>query len=507
VVFRSATEPFDTATPVGRMLVQMLGVFAEFERETIIDRVINGMERKAAKGLWTGGARPLGYTIDRTLDKLVTNPGEATTVRTIFDLYTTQRLGTKTIAGRLNDQGLRTRLGTPWSQHTVEMIIINRIYLGEKTFRDIVVPDAHEAIISPVQFDLAQQILGRRSAQIGQRAANPSGYTLTGLIRCPQCGRGYIGTTVTGRYKTYRYYTCWSRARYGNKAGCDIHRLNADDLDTAIGQSLLDFYTTGHDLITDAITRFQQAHLASSAAKREQLAMIKNELKETTAAVDRYLIAFERGTLDDDAPEIRARLTSLKNQSKALRARKAELELDRDQPPQPLAPAQLSAIRNRIRQVLAHEAHTTRKALFEALIHEITITADDTVRPVFKLPLVGYDEGPDPQGPALTECDANQMVRALPTMVGLPGIEPPLELRGLEPADAPVAEQPATVRTEQGPLDRLIMRLGTVVDRHVADPTADLAYEQSAQDAVMSDALGTPIRRLAVLLHRTDGPT
>jgi site-specific DNA recombinase len=67
--------------------------------------------------------------------------------------------------------------------------------------------------------------------------------------------------------------------------------------------------------------------VASSAAKREQLATIKNELTEATAAVDRYLIAFERGTLDDDAPEIRARLTSLKNQSKALRARKAELEL------------------------------------------------------------------------------------------------------------------------------------------------------------------------------------
>ena len=49
------------------------------------------------------------------------------------------------------------------------------------------------------------------------------------LIRCPQCGRGYIGTAATGRSKTYRYYTCWSRARYGNKAGCDIHRFNADD--------------------------------------------------------------------------------------------------------------------------------------------------------------------------------------------------------------------------------------------------------------------------------------
>ena len=370
VVFRSATEPFDTATPVGRMLVQMLGVFAEFERETIIDRVIAGMERKAAKGLWTGGARPLGYTIDRRHDKLVPNPVEAATVRMIFDLYTTDRLGTKTIAGRLNDRGLRTRLGKPWSQHTVEMTLTNRIYLGEKTWRDIVVPDAHEAIISPVPFDRAQHILGRRSAQIGQRAANASAYTLTGLIRCPQCGRGYIGTAATGRSKTYRYYTCWSRARYGNKAGCDIHRFNADDLEAAIGDALLDFYTTGHQLITDAIARFQQTHASSTAAKREQLATVKKEIRDNGAAVDRYLTAFEKGTLDDDAPEIRARLDTLKHQSKALRARKAELELDLEQPPQALTSADMTAVRAEIRNILTNETHNARKALFETLIQE-----------------------------------------------------------------------------------------------------------------------------------------
>ncbi|GGK84201.1 hypothetical protein GCM10012284_17990 [Mangrovihabitans endophyticus] len=306
VVFRSATEPFDTATPVGRML----GVFAEFERETIIDRVIAGMERTAAKGLWTGGQRPFGYRLDRTLDGLVPDPGEAVTVRKIFDLYVTDRLGTKTIAGRLNEQGSRTRLGKPWSAHTVEMLLTNRIYVGEKTFRDIVVPDAHEPIVDLARFDIAQQILGRRSAEIGRRAANPSSYTLTGLIRCPQCGRGYIGTAAKGRYKTYRYYTCWSQARYGTKAGCCIHRFNADDLEAAVSDALLDFYTTGHDLITDAITRFQDNYAASTAAKREQLATLTGELRDNTAVVDRYLSAFERGTLDDDAPKIRKRSRS-----------------------------------------------------------------------------------------------------------------------------------------------------------------------------------------------------
>jgi site-specific DNA recombinase len=151
IVFRSATEPFDTSTPVGRMLVQMLGVFAEFERETIIDRVINGMERKAAKGLWTGSARPLGYHVDRASDNLVPDPAEAATVRTIFDLYTHDRLGTQAIATHLNNQGLRTRMGKPWSQHTIELILTNRTYLGEKRFRDITVPHAHPALISATQ--------------------------------------------------------------------------------------------------------------------------------------------------------------------------------------------------------------------------------------------------------------------------------------------------------------------------------------------------------------------
>jgi site-specific DNA recombinase len=66
VLFRSATEPFDTATSAGRMMVQMLGVFAEFERATITDRVIAGMERKAARGEWTGGSVPFGYRLDHS---------------------------------------------------------------------------------------------------------------------------------------------------------------------------------------------------------------------------------------------------------------------------------------------------------------------------------------------------------------------------------------------------------------------------------------------------------
>jgi site-specific DNA recombinase len=95
VVFRSATEPFDTATAMGRMLVQMLGMFAQFERDTIIDRVIAGMERKAAAGKWKGGRRPFGYRVDPATSILVPDVGEAAVVRLIFDAYTRNRLAAR----------------------------------------------------------------------------------------------------------------------------------------------------------------------------------------------------------------------------------------------------------------------------------------------------------------------------------------------------------------------------------------------------------------------------
>jgi site-specific DNA recombinase len=140
VAFRSATEPFDTSTAAGRMLVQMLGVIAEFERATIIDRVIGGMERKAARGEWNGGYRPFGYQVKKAADKthiLVPDPAEAALVPVIFDLYVNQRLGAKSIAVWLTDHGHRTRAGRPWSHKAVLPILRNRIYLGEVFFRDI----------------------------------------------------------------------------------------------------------------------------------------------------------------------------------------------------------------------------------------------------------------------------------------------------------------------------------------------------------------------------------
>src|SRR6266540_91664 len=135
VAFCSASEHFDTHTPVGRMIVQILGAFAEFERATIIDRVIAGMERKAAHGAWCGGYRPYGYQVDTTTGYLTPHPGEAPLVPTIFNRYTAKRHGARAIATWLNPAGHRTRAGRPWSHASVITVLRNRVYLGEISYR------------------------------------------------------------------------------------------------------------------------------------------------------------------------------------------------------------------------------------------------------------------------------------------------------------------------------------------------------------------------------------
>jgi site-specific DNA recombinase len=111
VAFRSASEPFDTSTAAGRMMMQMLGVFAEFEREMIVERTRMGLARKAARGQWTGGTPPFGYRYDAEAQTLLPVPMQAALVRRIFTLYVDRRLGSATISGQLNDAGQLTSQG------------------------------------------------------------------------------------------------------------------------------------------------------------------------------------------------------------------------------------------------------------------------------------------------------------------------------------------------------------------------------------------------------------
>ena len=437
VVFRSATEPFDTSTPMGRMLVQMLGMFAQFERDTIIDRVIAGMERKAAKGKWKGGRRPFGYLVDKASHTLLPHQAEAAIVRLIFDLYTRDRLGSKTIARLINDRGHRTTTGGHWSAYQVLRVLASRVYVGELSFRDITTTGCHQPLLDPTTFEQAQHILATRAEDHSHRAANSSDYQLTGLIRCPKCAKAMIGARAHGKTKVYRYYTCFTRLRYDTNK-CDAPRINADAIEPAVLNALASFYRDHHHLIADAIIRAQAQHHAGQDNQRAELAIVDTELTKTNQAIDRYLNAFENGTLDED--DLATRLAGLKIKSKQLRTRRDQLTDQLNDLPQPLPPTTLRHVADHITEIITNGTDNQRKTLIETLISEIKITAADRIIPIFRIPQ------PPPPDAALnaqeTPTRAKPLVRApkdrVRAMTNL------VELRGIEPLTSSMRTRRAT---------------------------------------------------------------
>jgi site-specific DNA recombinase len=402
-------------------MLQMLGTFAEFEREMIRERVVSGMERHAAAGKWFGGVYPYGYTLDTPTRKLIIVPGQAPLVREIYRLYTTQRLGTQAIARRLNARGSRTRTGGPWSARTIAGILTNRVYLGELTFRQTTVTGAHPPLVDQATFDHASAIMDARGEDHTRRAANASDYHLSGRIRCPQCGKALIGTAAHGRTKTYRYYTCFSRACYGTTT-CNAPRLNADALGDAIFQALARFYRRHHDLIDNAITQATAHHTADNGDRRAELTGIDKQLTRAHSAIDRYLQAFENGDLDPTM--VKDRMTTLSNTISQLTSRRDELADLLSQAPIAPPPMVLDELADHIAEIIRSGSPPQRKALIETLVAEITITGPNTIIPTFRIPQPTTATHTAPNTAKDTNTPPENMVRTMVEPVGNTGIEP-----------------------------------------------------------------------------------
>ncbi len=400
VSFRSATEPFDTGTAAGRMMVQMLGVFAEFERATLIDRVIAGMERKAARGEWLGGQAPYGYRLNRETALLEPNETEAPVARLIFDLYTKKRLGARGVANYLSNHGYRSRPGQLWSHVSVLNVLRNPAYVGKIAFRDVQYDAPHAALIEPDVFAKAQRLLRQRGEDASTRRSNTTEFLLSGLVVCAACGRRYVGTAAHGRNTRYRYYTCFSRNRHG-KQGCRSDVLRADLLDQAVLESLLATYADT-EVVSAAIERWRSRAAEQEPDSASQERRLQAEISGTQSAVERYYLAFENGRLTES--RFGSRVDALERRLTQLRAKLHELRESTTTIEAPSKEAVRSA-EEAVRDAILHGTPGQRKAVLKELIVEVRVESRNSIIPTFRLPATP--------------------VRVTETMVGRGGLEPP----------------------------------------------------------------------------------
>jgi site-specific DNA recombinase len=240
VSFVSVTQSFNTTTSMGRLTLNMLLSFAQFEREVTSERIRDKIAASKAKGMWMGGQLPLGYNAptDNATRALVVNPAEAETVRLIFAKYL--ELGSAHELVRwLDEQGIRskswvTRAGRPiggfaFGRGALFHLLKNRVYLGEIVHRDRSYPGPHPAIVDPEIFSRAQDLLSaqqRRHADSGGRVA---AMPLKGLIFDTD-GFAMSPTYTHGaKGRVHRYYVSTGLVRGGQRDPDDdaIRRIPA----------------------------------------------------------------------------------------------------------------------------------------------------------------------------------------------------------------------------------------------------------------------------------------
>lgn len=380
VVLKSATEPFDTGSAAGRMMLQMLAVFAEFEHATIVDRITAGIERRAKQGHWPNGRVPFGYCRDEE-KRLIPDERAAPTVRRIFHLYVKGRLGGAAIARRLAAEHAPAP-PRGWQPAVVLHILQNEAYVGRVRWRDETFQGLHAPLVDEDTFARARALLSERGEDFAARRSNTSAFLLSGLIRCGRCRRAYVGMSAKGNGGTYRYYACSGRQKLGRK-GCDGQRISRERLEAAVLSQLAELYRDGK-LIGQAIEQMAEQRKNEHEDLAERRVALSKEIQQAERALDRYNDAFESGRLG--AGRFAERVQTLDTRLDALREQDHQLAQDlAAQGPTAPVTADLAPVAEHLDHIIAAGDPNQSKALLRLLIAELRVNRASEILPTYRV--------------------------------------------------------------------------------------------------------------------------
>lgn len=290
VRFASVAEAIDSSTASGRLLRNVLGAIAEFEREAIIERTSSGLRAVARGGWWPGGPPPYGYRVQRDANRsrLLIDDHEAAILRFAIECLVDRRMTTWQTAAELNALGHTPRRSPRWTHHNLRRLLLDgRALSGRWPYRrtgraygssgeEIIVEIP--AIITAERHQLLNAALARTSTGAGATARKTS-YLLVGRIRS-ECGGKMHG--VARRDRDTRVYRCAGDQAEADER-CTCRRCDASSLETAVWAEVV-------AVLTDPERLISLAHTAMS--KRPDLEAVENE---GLAPIDRRIRRLEKG--------------------------------------------------------------------------------------------------------------------------------------------------------------------------------------------------------------------
>lgn len=254
--FVSVTQHFNTKDSMGRLTLNILLSFAQFEREVTGERIRDKFASSKKKGMWMGGTPPLGYDVVER--KLITNPKEVKQLQHIYKQFV--KLGSiSMLACELNKEGYRTKSyknqageikgGKVFSLNALRLILKNRLYLAEVHHKGKYYPGQHQAIITQELFNKAQDVFSESPAKKRARTIkSKSTALLKGIIVCGGCESAMSPTHTKKKNKTYRYYITNSY-RTSTCGECPVSRIPAGEIEELISSQLKAIFTTPQILV------------------------------------------------------------------------------------------------------------------------------------------------------------------------------------------------------------------------------------------------------------------
>ncbi|MCL6443434.1 MAG: recombinase family protein [Alicyclobacillus sp.] len=313
VAFKSATEPFDTSTPFGKAMIGILAVFAQLERDTIVERTTNGKNQRVRQGLWYGGPVPFGYRWVAEEDRLEIDLAQANIIRQLYQL-TLQGMPYRKIGECLYRLSRERLFRHP---KTLIYMLQNPIYVGKLNYKGQLIDGSHEAIVDYETWQHAQMEVKRRSESHRPHRR----YLLSSLLICGECGAGLKHVEgrkrrKDGSKKCHHYYLC-SR-KHKSPSACNGRYFPMSLLEQKV-------INTIKDIALDTNSFRQLLTQQSNENTDDTLLALENKITEIQQRLDRLYDSLERATIDP--VRLEARISALEEERAALQRQIDELQI------------------------------------------------------------------------------------------------------------------------------------------------------------------------------------
>ncbi|MGI2322143.1 cassette chromosome recombinase CcrB [Staphylococcus cohnii] len=401
VEFFSLSERMEVKNSTGKLLLNILASFSEFERNTILENIYTGQHQRALEGYYQGNL-PLGYNnIPDNKKDLMINQHEANIVKYIFESYAKGH-GYRKIANALNHKGYVTKKGNPFSISAVTYILSNPFYIGKIQFakykdwnekrrkglndNPVVADGKHSPIISQELWDKVHS----RMKQVSQKPQVHGKGTnlLTGIVHCPQCGAPMAASNTTntlkdGTKKRIRYYSCSNFRNKGSKV-CSANSVRADVIEKYVIDQILEIVKSDKVLkqVVECVNQDSQIDMAALnhdiAYKQQQFDEIKTKLKNLIQTIEDNpdLTSALKPTIH----QYETQLNDITNQINQLKQQQNQEKPSYDT-------KQIAALLQRIFQNIESMDKSQLKALYLTVIDRIDIRKDENHKKQFYVTL------------------------------------------------------------------------------------------------------------------------